>query len=71
MRRNRKINRAELSASIRKFRESKGMTREEFAFFLGVDVRTIGHWETGKHMPTEFNASVLVSEGWEGLNECS
>lgn len=64
----RDVDKEKVGESIKKFRESKGMTRFEFAEYLGVEVRTVGYWETGKSLPTEMNRYALQSIGWEGLN---
>lgn len=65
MQRSKGIDRKAAGESIRKLREEKGMSRAEFGFFLGVEERTIGNWENGKNLPTEFNAGLLKSIGWK------
>lgn len=40
-----------LSQRITKARLYHGLTKEEFAKMIGVDVKTLRHWEQGKHSP--------------------
>src|SRR5688572_12612570 len=47
------------AAQFREARVFSGLTREEAAEFVGVSLRTIGHWETGKARP-QFAAFKLL-----------
>lgn len=47
------------AAQFREARVFSGLTREEAADFVGVSLRTIGHWETGKARP-QFAAYKLL-----------
>ncbi len=37
---------------IGKLRERLGLTREEMAVKIGVSIKTVADWETGKHSPS-------------------
>lgn len=40
-----------LGERIRKAREDQGWTQQEFADVLGVDRKSCGSWEAGRHQP--------------------
>lgn len=40
-----------LGERIRKVREDLDLSQQQFAVLLGVDRKTIGHWEGGRHVP--------------------
>ena len=42
-------------------RQKQGLTQSEFAKLVGVTVRTISRWETGKAKPTQAIQRVLDS----------
>lgn len=46
---------AKLTVTAQQFRDARvyaGLSRQEAAKLLGVSLRTVGHWETGKARPT-------------------
>lgn len=57
-------------------RKKSGFSREQAAEFLGVSLRTIGHWETGKARPAwaafrllrVFRHGDLIDPRWEGYS---
>lgn len=57
-------------------RKSAGFTREEACGFLGVSLRTIGHWETGKARPPYaafkllrvYRNGDLIDPAWAGYS---
>jgi len=54
-----KLSENTLSQRITKARLFHGLTKEEFANQLGVDIRTLRSWEQDKHQPTKENISIL------------
>lgn len=40
-----------LGERLRKAREDMGLTQAEFALRLGVDRKTVSHWESGRNAP--------------------
>lgn len=62
------------AAQFREARVFAGLTRERAAEFLGVSLRTIGHWETGKARPAfaafkllrVLRHGELVDPAWDG-----
>lgn len=49
-----------LGERIRKAREDQGLSQQAFANALGVDRKTLGGWENGKHHPS-YGDLMLVS----------
>lgn len=49
-----------LGERIRKAREDHGLSQQAFADALGVDRKTLGGWENGKHRPS-YGDLMLVS----------
>ena len=39
---------------IRRLREQTGMTRKDFSIHIGIPLRTIEDWETGRRRPPEY-----------------
>jgi len=48
-----------LAQRISKARLFYGLTKEEFAPIIGVDVKTLRNWEQGKHVPLPRHSDVL------------
>ena len=48
-----------LAQRITKARLFHGLTKEEFAQIIGVDVKTLRNWEQGKHVPLPRYSGVL------------
>jgi DNA-binding transcriptional regulator YiaG len=40
-------------------RSDGGLSRDEFAAFIGVDTTTISRWESGKRKPSKDNADLF------------
>ena len=57
-----------LAQRITKARLFHGLTKEEFAQIIGVDVKTLRNWEQGKHVPLPRYSDVL-NQYLEVLNE--
>lgn len=49
-----------LGERIRKAREDHGLSQQAFADALGIDRKTLGGWENGKHQPS-YGDIMLVS----------
>jgi putative transcriptional regulator len=47
--------------TVRETRRRLGMSRSVFAYRLGVNVRTIERWETGRSQPNEQAAALVLS----------
>lgn len=45
---------------IVELRQRSGLTREEFAVKLGVTLKTVADWETGKHSPSKLARNKIV-----------
>lgn len=45
---------------IRAVRKGKGMTQQQFAVEIGVNVTTVARWESGKYSPQPFLVNKLV-----------
>lgn len=41
-------------AEIKSLREQTGMTRKEFSLHIGIPLRTIEDWESGRRNPPEY-----------------
>ncbi len=61
------INQVEFSQFIREFRQSMGLTQEQFAAFLGVTYPTINRWENGRTTPSPMALKLIEQK----LNEIS
>jgi len=61
------INQVEFSQFIREFRQSTGLTQEQFAAFLGVTYPTINRWENGRTTPSPMALKLIEQK----LNEIS
>ncbi len=48
------------SEAIKKFRESKGLSQQQFASMLNVGVASLSRWENGAKKPTGTAAAVLA-----------
>ena len=46
--------------TIRRIRERLGFSQEEFAHWLGLSVRNVMHWETGKSKPTRMTRRLII-----------
>ena len=46
-----RMNQKKIGSFIKELRQSHSLTQEELAQILGVNYRTVSHWETGKNMP--------------------
>ena len=46
--------------TIRRIRERLGFSQEEFAQWLGLSVRNVTHWETGKGKPTRMTRRLII-----------
>jgi len=57
-----------LAQRVTKARLFHGLTKEEFAQIIGVDVKTLRNWEQGKHVPLPRYSDVL-NQYLEVLNE--
>lgn len=57
------------AAQFREARRAAGFDRQQAADFVGVSLRTVGHWETGKARPTHaaFRLLRIVRGGELGL----
>jgi DNA-binding transcriptional regulator YiaG len=62
------INQLNLSQLIREFRQSTGLTQEQFAAFLGVTYPTINRWENGRTNPSPM-AMQLIEQKLEQMGE--
>lgn len=47
------------SAIIKELRSSVGMNQREFAEHVGISVRTIQDWETGRRVPPDYIPRLL------------
>ena len=70
---------ARLTVTAEQFRDARvyaGLTRREAAKLLGISLRTVGHWETGKARPTYAGFKLLrvlrhgdfVDPRWSGYS---
>jgi|ETNvirnome_6_100_1030635.scaffolds.fasta_scaffold05251_4 DNA-binding transcriptional regulator YiaG len=50
-------------SAIMSFREDLEMTQEEFAFEVGVSIRTLQRWENGKFLPDRYSINEL-NKAW-------
>lgn len=46
--------------SIKKLRESTGMSRKEFSEHTGIPVRTLEDWEAGRRTPPEYVPKLIA-----------
>lgn len=44
----------ELAEKIKKIREQTGLSRKDFSTHIGIPLRTIEDWETGRRKPPEY-----------------
>ena len=44
----------ELAEKIRKIREQTGLSRKDFSIHIGIPLRTIEDWESGRRRPPEY-----------------
>lgn len=47
---------------IKELRESIGMTKEQFAFYLKIPLRTVYAWEAGERAPSEYVFNLIETK---------
>lgn len=61
------LNQAKFCQFIRAFRQSTGLTQEQFAAFLGVTYPTVNRWENGRTTPSPMAMKLIEQK----LNQTS
>jgi len=45
---------------MKEFRQSTGMTQQQFADYFGIPVRTLQDWEQGRRTPPDYILMMMV-----------